>query len=148
MPVLALLSWIAFCRAGEGRGEGTEGRGGCGGETWSRKPVLLGACDARGRESFLQTTRLAVSASVLDRAPFSVTAPPLPVVPLFMCRWCGCKAGTVTAPRTFGSVTFQWGGAWSGSSVDVEGSCPLSGSGRDVGVPAVTVGCWLCPQQG
>lgn len=110
--------------------------------------MLLGACDARGRESFLQTTRLAVSASVLDRAPFSVTAPPLPVVPLFMCRWCGCKAGTVTAPRTFGSVTFQCGGAWSGAAVLMWKARALSGSGRVVGVPALTVGCWPCPQQG
>lgn len=121
---------IVLCRAGEGRGEGTEGGGGCGEETWSgsRRPVLRGVRGAgRGAQpvSGARSRKLApansprVSALILGRTRFSVTAPALLVVPLFMCRWCGHKAGTGTAPRAFGSVTFQWGGVRPGTAVSM-----------------------------
>lgn len=118
--------------AGEGPGKGTEGRGGCGEETWSGMPV-----------SCLQKTHLAASASILDRAPFSVTAPLLPIDPLFMCRWCGDSSMRVWLCDS--SVERSVVGH---SSVGVEGSCPLSGSGRDVGVPTVTGGILALPAAG
>lgn len=91
-----------------------------------------GARGAAREWSSLQKTPPAnsprVSALILGRTRFSVTAPALLVVPLFMCRWRGHKAGTGMAPRAGRSAAGH-------RSVDAEGSCPLSGSGGGVGSP-------------
>lgn len=138
---------IVLCRAGEGRGEGTEGGGGCGEETksGSRRPVLRGARGAAREWSSLQKTR---SSKLAARLRFDSGSHSL-------LSYCTC-----VARRSLIYVSLAWAQSrdGDGSARGEEcGRAPQCRRGRLVpsvwvrwgcGVPAVTGGTLALPSAG